>query len=265
MGRRQDRRCDQAQDADRAKSQFLAALSHELRTPLNAIIGFSEIIKDECIGPVGNLKYREYSSDIYESGLHLLDLINDILDLAKIESGTDKLDEDKTQIPEIIRSALMLVGQRAEQSGVKLELELADRLPALRADHRKLKQILVNLLSNAVKFTPEKGYVTVGCQTEADGSFLMTVSDTGIGIAAEDMETVFEKFGQADGSLERKFQGTGLGLSLVKSMVELHGGTFGLESEVGIGTRATVRFPAERVIWDEDMAAMESERQQAAA
>ncbi len=150
---------DEARAADRAKSEFLAAMSHELRTPMNAIIGFSEIIKDETFGPVGSVQYREYSNNIHESSQHLLGLINDILDLSKIESGTDQLHEDKIDIPEITRSSLKLVEHRAEQNGVKLQLDLPDQLPALRADERKLKQILVNLLSNAVKFTDASGEV----------------------------------------------------------------------------------------------------------
>ncbi|MEE9251044.1 MAG: PAS domain S-box protein, partial [Alphaproteobacteria bacterium] len=152
---------DEARAADRAKSEFLAAMSHELRTPLNAVIGFSEIIKDETFGPVGSVRYRDYASDIHESGHHLLNLINDILDLSKIESGKDELHEDKIEIPEIVRSVVKLVGHRAEQGGIKLELELQDPLPALRADERKLKQILVNLLSNAIKFTDAGGEVAL--------------------------------------------------------------------------------------------------------
>ncbi|MCH8197089.1 MAG: hypothetical protein IH904_03305 [Proteobacteria bacterium] len=243
---------DEARAADRAKSEFLAAMSHELRTPLNAIIGFSEIIKNETYGPVGSLKYREYTNDIHESGQHLLDLINDILDLSKIESGTDELLEDKIEIPQIIRSALKLVGPRAQQRGINIELELPDQLPALRADERKLKQILVNLLSNAVKFTDAGGEVTLRAWCRMDSGYVFQIADTGIGIAPEDIPKALSRFGQVDGDLDRKFEGTGLGLPLTKALVELHGGYLDLQSEVSVGTTVTVRFPAERIIADED-------------
>jgi signal transduction histidine kinase len=243
---------DEARAADRAKSEFLAAMSHELRTPLNAIIGFSEIIKNETFGPVGSLKYREYTSDIHESGQHLLGLINNILDLSKIESGTDELHEDKIEIPEIIRAALKLVGHHAEQRGVKLEKELEDQLPALRADERKLKQILVNLLSNAVKFTDAGGEVTLRAWCRMDSGYVFQIVDTGIGIAPEDIAKALSRFGQVDADLSRQYEGTGLGLPLTEALVELHGGSLDLQSEVGVGTTVTVRFPAERIVASPD-------------
>ncbi len=238
---------DEARAADRAKSEFLAAMSHELRTPLNAIIGFSEIIKGETFGPVGSVKYRDYANDINESGQHLLGLVNDILDLSKIESETVELQEDKIEIPEIIRSALMLVEHRAEQGGVKLELKLADEQPALRADQRKLKQILVNLLSNAVKFTDPGGEVTLRAWCRMDSGYVFQVVDTGIGMAPEDIPKALSRFGQVDADPDRPYEGTGLGLPLTKALVELHGGTLDLQSKVGVGTTITLRFPAARI------------------
>jgi len=239
---------DQARAADRAKSEFLAAMSHELRTPMNAVLGFSEIIKDETLGPVGNALYRDYAEDIHSSGKHLLGLINDILDLSKIESGTDELHDDKIEIPEIIHSAVKLVGHRAEQNGVKLELELTDQLPELRADERKLKQILVNLLSNAIKFTDAGGEVMLRAWCRMGSGYVFQIIDTGIGIAPEDIPKALSRFGQIDADLNRQYEGTGLGLPLTKALVELHGGTLDLQSEVSVGTTVTVRFPAERIV-----------------
>ncbi len=239
---------DEARAADRAKSEFLAAMSHELRTPLNAIIGFSEMITHETFGPVGSAKYRDYAKDINDSGQHLFSLVTDILDLSKIESGTDELHEDKIEIPEIIRSALMLVGHRAEQGGIKLNLELPDQLPALRADERKLKQILINLLSNAVKFTDAGGEVTLRAWCRENSGHVFQIIDTGIGITPEDIPKALSRFGQVDADLNRKYEGTGLGLPLTKSLIELHGGTLDLQSYVGVGTTVTVRLPAERIV-----------------
>ena len=239
---------DEARAADRAKSEFLAAMSHELRTPLNAIIGFSEIIKGETFGPVGSVQYRDYASDIHESGQHLLALINDILDLSKVESGVDELHEENIEVPEILESVLRLVQQRAENSRLELELDLSQDLPSLCADERKLKQILVNLLTNAIKFTDAGGKVTLRAWCRGDSGFVFQIIDTGIGIAAEDIPKALSQFGQVDSDLDRQYEGTGLGLPLTKALVELHGGCFDLQSRAGVGTTATVRFPATRII-----------------
>ncbi len=239
---------DEAEAANRAKSEFLAAMSHELRTPLNAIIGFSEIIKDETFGPVGSARYRDYANDINDSGQHLLALINDILDLSKVESGADELHEVLVEVPEIIESALRLVRQRADQGGIGLELDLPDDLPLLCADERKLRQILVNLLTNAVKFTDEGGKITMRAWCRTDSGFVFQIADVGIGIAPEDIPKALSQFGQVDSDLNRKYEGTGLGLPLTKALVELHGGCFDLQSQVGVGTTVTLRFPESRVI-----------------
>lgn len=239
---------DQAEAGNRAKSEFLAAMSHELRTPLNAIIGFSEIMKNEMLGPVGSVKYRDYAQDIYNSGQHLLDLINDILDLSKVESGMDELHEENIEVREIIRSVIRLLGNRVEREGVELELEVSEHSPMLRADERKLKQILVNLLTNAIKFTEAGGKVTLRAWCRAGSGHEFQIADTGIGIALEDIPKALSKFGQVDSSLARQYEGTGLGLPLTKALVELHGGSLDLRSRVGVGTTVTVCFPKERVV-----------------
>jgi PAS domain S-box-containing protein len=239
---------ENAEAANRAKSEFLANMSHELRTPLNAIIGFSEVIKDEMYGPLGNTTYREYAGDINDSGQHLLDLINDILDLSKVESGLEELHEDCINVPEVIRSVLQLVRQRAENQGLELKLECPDNLPLLFADKRKLMQILANLLTNAIKFTAKGGTVTLTICCGPDTGYIIQVTDTGIGIAPEDIPKALSQFGQIDGDLNRKYQGTGLGLPLTTALLKMHGGNLDLQSQVGIGTTATVHFPATRLM-----------------
>jgi signal transduction histidine kinase len=239
---------EQAEFANRAKSEFLANMSHELRTPLNAILGFSDIIKSETFGPVGSVKYRDYVEDIHQSGKHLLDLINDILDLSKIESGTTDLDDEEIEIAEIFASVEILVCERARQGGVDLNLDLPARLPPLRADKRKLKQILINLMSNAIKFTDPGGRVALKVWHRTGSGIVFQVVDNGIGMALGDIPKALAPFGQVDSGLGRKYEGTGLGLPLTKALVEMHSGSLDLQSEVGVGTTATVRFPAERSV-----------------
>ncbi len=242
------RSMEQAEVANRTKSEFLANMSHELRTPLNEIIGFSDMIRGQSHGPVGNPKYVEYVTDIHRSGTHLLELINDILDLSKIEAGKADLYEETVNVMAAIRSCLVLVKERAHSGGVTLCEELADGLAPLLADQRKLKQILINLLSNAIKFTPSGGTVTIRAGCRPDAGYVFQVRDTGIGIAADDIPLALTPFKQLDSDLNRKFDGTGLGLPLTKSLVEMHGGSLDLQSEVGVGTTVTVRLPARRIV-----------------
>lgn len=242
---------DLAQSANRTKSEFLATMSHELRTPLNAIIGFSEMIIKEVFGPVNNEKYREYIDDIHVSGNHLLALINDILDLSKVESGQDDLYEEKINIADTVQSIVRLVTGRAEQHGVSLRLDIQDNPASLYADERKLKQILVNLLTNSIKFTDPGGEITLKVSSCRNQGYMFQIIDTGIGIAKEDIPKALSQFGQIDSALNRKYEGTGLGLPLTKSLAELHGGSLELESELGVGTSVTVSFPPARIIMDE--------------
>jgi signal transduction histidine kinase len=238
---------EEAELASRSKTEFLANMSHELRTPLNAIIGFSDVLAGQVFGPVGDKRYHDYARDIHDSGRHLLNLINDVLDVSKVEFGKVELAEEIVEFPVVVNSCVRLMHERAQAAGVAVAIELPADLPAIRADGRRLKQILINLLSNAVKFTPSGGCITLSAAADATG-FRMSVSDTGIGIAAEDLATALRPFGQIDSRLARKYQGTGLGLPLIKAMAELHGGGLELTSEPGRGTTATVRLPAERMV-----------------
>jgi signal transduction histidine kinase len=235
-----------AESASRAKSEFLANMSHELRTPLNAIIGFSEILKQETLGPLGHDSYRSYVADIRDSGIHLLRIINDILDLSKVEVGKLSLNEVPFDPREAVESCLRIVRERAANGSINLIPDLAPSLPTLNADERMVKQILLNLLSNAIKFTERGGSVSVSVRAGADDGLIISVADTGIGIAAEDIGRALQPFIQIDSSLQRKFSGTGLGLPLARSMAQLHGAKFEIESAVGKGTTITVTFPSER-------------------
>ena len=241
------RALDAAAAASQAKSQFLATMSHELRTPLNAIIGFSELLKGELFGPIGDARYKGYVNDVHRSGKHLLALVNDVLDFSKIDAGHLTLQEDQLDIRETLATSLRMVEGQADANGVVIEQEIAHDLPILRADERRVRQILINLLSNAVKFTQRGGTIRLIAYVD-EREFVVQVADTGIGMAKEDIPRALERFGQLDSDLNRKYEGTGLGLPLTKKLAELHGGRLEIESELCVGTKVTVAFPAERLI-----------------
>ena len=243
----QKRSIADATAASRAKTEFLANMSHELRTPLNAVIGFSEVIKSQPFGPIGAPQYAEYVDDIFNSGQHLLSVINDILDMSKIEAGEMHLTEAVFDIQTVTESCARLISERARRNQVKLFTETPDDLPLLRADERMVKQMFLNLLTNAVKFTPAGGKVELRAEMDAVGCLVVSIADTGVGIAPKDMEKVLQPFGQADTSLQREFEGTGLGLPLVRSMAELHGAHLAIDSTPDVGTTVTIRFPVARV------------------
>ena len=236
-----------AAEASQSKSQFLATMSHELRTPLNSIIGFSELLKGELFGPIGDARYKGYINDVHRSGKHLLALVNDVLDFSKIDAGQLTLQEDQIDIGETLATSLRMVEAQATNIGVILENEIAHDLPILRADERRIRQILLNLLANAIKFTPRGGKVRLIAFTD-EKEFIVQVADTGIGMAKEDIPRALERFGQLDSDLNRKYEGTGLGLPLTKKLAELHGGRLEIESELCVGTKVTVAFPADRLV-----------------
>ncbi|SRR6056297_2002427 len=237
-----------AEDANLAKSQFLATMSHELRTPLNAILGFSEVMTKEIMGPLENKTYREYTANIHASGSHLLNLINEILDLSRIEAGKYELHEQSMNICDTLDDCHRLMRLRAENKGLKLVEDFGSGLATIWADERAIRQICLNLITNAIKFTPRGGIVTVSARTEADGSQVICIRDTGPGIPKSEIPKVMSAFGQ--GSLAQKTAegGTGLGLPIVRKLIELHGGTFELKSELRKGTQAIVRIPPTRVL-----------------
>jgi two-component system, cell cycle sensor histidine kinase PleC len=236
-----------AEAANRAKTEFLANMSHELRTPLNAIIGFSEVIATEMLGSVGTPRYIEYASDIGRSAEHLMDIINDVLDVAKIEAGKFELDEEVVDLGEVLGNAERLLRERAEEAGVRLRVEVAPALPRLRADTQKLRQILFNLLTNAIKFSLPEGLIRVRVSCP-DGAVILSVSDSGIGMDEAEIAVAVSRFGQVASPWTRRHSGTGLGLPLVIGLVELHGGKFDIRSRKGEGTTITISFPAERSV-----------------
>ena len=235
-----------AETANRTKSEFLANMSHELRTPLNAIIGFSDVIKKSLFGPL-NERYRDYATDIFNSGTHLLKLINEILDLSKLEAKQAELYEEDVDLAAIIQSCIHLIEPQAQAAKVQLLSAVDGNVPSIRADDRRMRQILINLVSNAVKFTPEGGQVRVSASL-AHGGVSIIVKDTGIGMAPDQIPHALESFRQIDSKLSRKYEGTGLGLPLTKHLVELHGGSLTIESKLDRGTTVTCFLPSERLV-----------------
>ena len=241
---------NEAEIANRTKSEFLANMSHELRNPLNAIIGFSEILESESLGPLGVPDYRDYVGSIHSSGRHLLKLINDIVDMSKIEVGKLALNEEVVDVLDLASSCLTLMGGPARSGNVTLLRDTPDELPLLLADIRMLKQIIVNLLSNAVKFTPAGGTITLRAWSRDQDGYVLQIADSGIGMKLEDIPKAMIRFSQDASPISRKFEGNGLGLPLTKSLIELHGGSLDVQSKVGAGTTVTIRFPAERIVRD---------------
>ncbi|CAK0755978.1 two-component system, cell cycle sensor histidine kinase PleC [uncultured Gammaproteobacteria bacterium] len=238
---------EEAELANRAKSEFLANMSHELRTPLNAIIGFADAIDHEIFGPVSPVRYRDYIRDIHRSGAHLLDLINELLDLSKIEAGAMEIKTELIDVRTSVARVLPLLAVTANTKAQTITVKIEDNLPGLIADRRRFRQMLLNLLSNAVKFTPSGGRIEVSASMAPDGTMVVAVSDTGIGIPPQHLALVLEPFRQIDNVFSRETQGTGLGLPLTKRLAELHGGTLELISRQGVGTTVTLRFPPNRI------------------
>lgn len=235
-----------AERANLAKSWFIANMSHELRTPLNAIIGFSDMMKAETFGPMGHEKYKEYAGDINDSGEHLLEIINDILDLSKIESGAFELNVNEFALSDMTRHCVAMVEKMARDKGVTLAFPATDNDYVLSADYLRVKQVFLNVLSNAIKFTEAEGTVKLSVERRADGGIELTVRDNGIGIAEHDLATVLEPFGQASTPTTSNRTGTGLGLPLAKRLMEAHGGDLALTSQLGRGTKIILSFPSER-------------------
>lgn len=237
-----------AEDANRGKSEFLAHMSHELRTPMNAVIGFTQMMSHEIFGPIGSAKYREYLNDIAISGQHLLHVVNNVLDLAKVEAGKWEMEEEPVPLREFCMSTVQMVRERAREARIGVEVDPAAPAATVRADQRLLRQILLNLVINGIKFTEPNGRISIGWALREDGALAIAVGDTGVGMSPEDAKRVLEPFGRGSALLARTRHETGLGLPLCKRFVEMHGGSLVIASALGQGTRVTVILPRERVV-----------------
>ena len=237
-----------AEDANLAKSRFLATMSHELRTPLNAILGFSEVMTNEVMGPIGNVHYKEYLGDIHRSGAHLLKLINEILDLSRVEAGRYELNEEATNLAYAAEESQQMIKLKASQKGVNLIMQIQPDLPQIWADARAIRQVILNLLSNALKFTPSGGTIWLKAGWTASGGQYISIKDTGPGIPEEEIPIVLSSFGQGSIAIKSAEQGTGLGLPIVQALVHMHDGTFDLKSRLRVGTEVIATFPRSRVM-----------------
>ncbi|MCI4661276.1 MAG: ATP-binding protein [Neomegalonema sp.] len=237
---------EKAEEANRIKSEFLANMSHELRTPLNSVIGFSEIMKEQVFGPL-DAQYRDYAQSIYTSGRHLLDLINDVLDLSKIEAGRIELSEEISQVDELLSTCSKLMHERIAKAGLHYRVDIEPDLPPMLMDERRVRQVVLNLLSNAAKFTPPGGTVSLMARLEPKRGILISVRDTGVGMSAEEVPKALSKFGQINGDLTRQHDGTGLGLPIAKSLMEMHGGSLTIASQKGKGTEVQIMLPIARI------------------
>jgi PAS domain S-box-containing protein len=242
---------EEAERANKAKSEFLANMSHELRTPLNAICGYSEALERETFGSLGNRKNNDAVALINQAGTHLMELINDILDISRIEAGSMEIQDEELDLSELVEEATTMVQRNALEHHLTLVTEVPDVLPLIRADQLRVKQILLNLLSNAIKFTPHGGQISVVCEADIAEGVTIRVTDTGIGIRKDDIPSIMEPFGQVADALNRNHGGTGLGLPICASLMELHNGTLTIESTKDIGTSVSAKFPSERVLWEE--------------
>ncbi len=236
-----------AEEASRMKSEFMAHMSHELRTPLNAILGLSEVVKTQLFGPIGSTRYLDYAKDIWASGQHLLAIVDDVLDMAKAEAGQITLEETEFEVPKMLAACLGEYTARSDEANVRLALDAPKTLPYLRADRRRVKQIVLNLLSNAVEFTPAGGTVTMEAIETPSGGLRISIADTGLGIAEEDIPKVLVPFSRAGGPYSANVGGVGLGLSIAKALAAMHDATLEINSRVKTGTRVTVEFPPERL------------------
>ena len=239
---------NEAEAANQAKSEFLASMSHDLRTPLNAIMGFAEIMEAKIFGPLGDPHYEEYAKDIHDGGSLLVSLIDDILDISKIEAGKYELDEETLDVSLLIQSSVKMITTLAEAGKLHLTPDTEPNLPVLRGDKKAITQILNNLLSNAVKFTPADGKVTVSAKLDGDGSINVLAADTGEGMSSQSITKALNPFEQADSVHAKRHEGTGLGLYLCQKLIGLHDGDIKLQSKVGKGTTVTMRFPPERTV-----------------
>ena len=241
-----------AQEANTKKTLFLCNMAHELRTPLNAIIGFSDIIRTQLFGPAGEAKYIGYAQDIHESGTYLLRLINELLDVSRIEAGEFSISEDDVDLSDCITGSLLMLEGQALKKQICLLRDIPSDLPVMRGDQTRIRQIFINLIGNAIKFTPPDGIVQITASHLGDGALRVSIADTGIGISMDDLGTVFETFKQAANSLTRAHEGVGLGLPLAKQLTERHEGTLEIGSEPGRGTTVWVTFPPSRIVQRED-------------